>query len=312
MQIHLDELEALYGNGSAEVISAGNDLDFLPSAKKGFSFPKLSRPKFALPKLNVIAELKTLVILFIIVFSGFFFFTNAQLVFFTINDTFAPEAEVVVPELGALEEHASADQLQEKEEKLKELEEQFVALQETFRPEKTLAPTMKTFLDQKQETHGIDFNTLPPSDRLIIPDLNLNIPLIDVPVKGEEDFSEGQFDAELMQGAVKYPTTPMPGAQGNTLIFGHSSTEWRKHNEYGFIFRNLPKLQVGQRFQIVWKGQLMTYEMVERKIVLPKQVSDYYHEIQEQEGSFVTLMGCYPIGSNAKRIMVVAKQVDND
>ena len=52
--------------------------------------------------------------------------------------------------------------------------------------------------------------------------------------------------------------------------------------------------------------------MVERKIVLPKQVPEYYHEIQDKEGSFVTLMGCYPIGSNAKRMMVVAKKVANE
>jgi hypothetical protein len=40
---------------------------------------------------------------------------------------------------------------------------------------------MQEFLDQSQESHGINFNILPPSNRLIIPDLNVNIPLIDIP-----------------------------------------------------------------------------------------------------------------------------------
>lgn len=169
---------------------------------------------------------------------------------------------------------------------------------------------MQSFLDQKQETHRLNFNTLPPTNRLIISDLNINVPLIDVPVKKGNDFTEGNFDEELMQGVVKYPTTAIPGAQGNSLLFGHSSTERWKKNPYGIVFRNLPKLQAGQQFQIVWNGQLTTYEMIERKVVLPKEVADYYHEFQNKGESFVTLMGCYPIGSDAKRMMVVAKKVN--
>lgn len=305
MYVHLDELEALYGSTQIETVIS--QAEVAVSTKKRFSLPR-----FSLPKLNVLSELKTLVILFVIVFSGFFFFTNARLVLFTINDTFSEQETQSAGDLEALAEHESADQLEQKAQKLNELEAQFTELQKNFRTEEKLAPTMKDFLDKKQETHALDFNTLPPTNRLIIPDLNINIPLVDVPIKGKEDFSEGQFDEELMQGAVKYPTTPVPGAQGNSLIFGHSSTEWWKHNEYGFVFRNLPRLQAGQKFQIVWNGQLTTYEMVERKIVLPKQVPEYYHEIQDKDWSFVTLMWCYPIGSNAKRMMVVAKKVSNE
>ena len=47
--------------------------------------------------------------------------------------------------------------------------------------------------------------------------------------------------------------------------------------------------------------------MLERKIIYPKDVAEYY-----QKGSFITLMGCYPIGSNAQRIMVVAKKINNE
>lgn len=108
---------------------------------------------------------------------------------------------------------------------------------------------------------------------------------------------------------MKYPTTPTPGQKGNTLIFGHTSSEWWKKNEYGVVFRNLPKLKVGQRFQVLWNGQLTTYEMVERKVVLPKDVVEYYHTFSDGAESYVTLMGCYPIGTADKRMMVVAKKV---
>jgi LPXTG-site transpeptidase (sortase) family protein len=128
----------------------------------------------------------------------------------------------------------------------------------------------------------------------------------------EEDFENGNFDEELMNGVVKYPTTATPGSQGNSLIFWHSSSEWWKHNEYGFIFRNLPTLQPGQKIQVIWNWQLTTYEMIERKVVNPKEVWDYYHQFVRDWEYYLTLMGCYPIWSSSQRMMVVAKKVAND
>ncbi len=272
--IHLDELKALYATNTP------SDIAFSPVEAVVQSREQLfSRTRF--PMLNWVAELKIMAILFAVVFSGFFFFTNAKLLMFTFNDAFSEE--LTVPETMHLElEHTITD-IGDQKEKMLALEEEFAQIQQQQRQEKPLALTMQEFLDKKQITHSLEFNTLPPSNRLMIPDLNINVPLVDIPAKGGEDFSQGNFDEELMQGVVKYPTTPSPGSQGNALIFGHSSTEWRKHNEYGFVFRNLPKLKAGQRFQVLWNGQLSTYEMIERKVVLPKQVSDYYHEFQDQE-----------------------------
>jgi len=64
---------------------------------------------------------------------------------------------------------------------------------------------------------------------------------------------KGDFDLELRDGAVKYPTTPMPGEGGNTLIFGHTSQERREKNPYGTVFSQLPKLQYGDEIKVVWK-----------------------------------------------------------
>jgi LPXTG-site transpeptidase (sortase) family protein len=128
----------------------------------------------------------------------------------------------------------------------------------------------------------------------------------------EEDFENGNFDEELMHGVVKYPTTAAPWSQWNSLIFWHSSSEWWKHNEYWFIFRNLPRLQPGQKIQVIWNGQLTTYEMVERKVVNPKEVGNYYHEFVRDWEYYLTLMGCYPIWSSSQRMMVVAKKITNE
>ena len=208
------------------------------------------------------------------------------------------------------EEHESAELKQETAQELAQLENRFTQIKKDKIEGQSISTTLQEFLDKKWEQHTIDFNTLPPGNRLIIPDLNINAPLIDTEASGVIDFSKENFDEELTKGVVKYPTTPIPGKKGNTLIFGHTSSEWWKKNEYGVIFRNIPKLKAGQKFYVIWNGKKTAYEMVERKVVRPKEVENYYHEFSDKEESYLTLMGCYPIWTADKRMMIVAKKIE--
>ena len=260
---------------------------------------------------NWLKEAKIFSILLVSVLTLFFFFTNAQLVMVMAQDLFSWNQSWDHQLL--LEEntmHQSAELKPETAEELQELETQFAKIKQKKLESQTLSTTMEEFLDKKWEQHTIDFNTLPPGNRLIIPDLNINAPLIDTEESGVIDFSKENFDEELTKGVVKYPTTPTPGNKGNTLIFGHTSSEWWKKNEYGVIFRNIPKLKAGQKFYVIWNGKKTAYEMVERKVVRPKDVENYYHEFSDKNESYLTLMGCYPIWTADKRMMVVAKKIE--
>ena len=260
---------------------------------------------------NWLKEAKIFSILLVSVLTLFFFFTNAQLVMVMAQDLFSSNGSWDHQLL--LEEntmHQSAELKPETAEELQQLETQFARIKQKKLESQTLSTTMEEFLDKKWEQHTIDFNTLPPGNRLIIPDLNIDAPLIDTEENGVIDFSKENFDEELTKGVVKYPTTPTPGNKGNTLIFGHTSSEWWKKNEYGVIFRNIPKLKAGQKFYVIWNGKKTAYEMVERKVVRPKDVENYYHEFSDKNESYLTLMGCYPIWTADKRMMVVAKKIE--
>ena len=255
-------------------------------------------------------EVKNFSILLISVLTLFYFFTNAQLIIVMAEDLFTTSgtgnAELILNE----EEHESAELKQETAQELEQLENRFTQIKKDKIEGQSISTTLQEFLDKKWEQHTIDFNTLPPGNRLIIPDLNINAPLIDTEASGVIDFSKENFDEELTKGVVKYPTTPIPGNKGNTLIFGHTSSEWWKKNEYGVIFRNIPKLKAGQKFYVIWNGKKTAYEMVERKVVRPKEVENYYHEFSDKEESYLTLMGCYPIWTADKRMMIVAKKIE--
>lgn len=62
-----------------------------------------------------------------------------------------------------------------------------------------LANSIQDFLNKNTQQHPLPFNTLPPTNRLIIPSLNLDVPLINIVAKEGQDFAEGDFDKELMQ-----------------------------------------------------------------------------------------------------------------
>lgn len=275
---------------------------FSPSfSKKTFHFfdPKVARKR--------VKEAKAVVVIFLVILSWFYFFTNAQLVFYTFYDVFASANAVDLSQISETLVHNAAGE--NKEERLSQLESRFEEIQKQVFSGEQLALGMEEFI-ATEDSHAIDYNILPPTNRLIIPDLNINVPLIDAEANGRVDFSNEDFDDELTKWVVKYPTTPTPGQNWNTLLFGHTSTERWKKNAYGVVFRNIPKLKIWQRFQIIWNGQLTTYEMVERKVVLPKNVEEYYNLFADKDESYVTLMGCYPIGTANQRMMVVAKKVE--
>ena len=89
---------------------------------------------------------------------------------------------------------------------------------------------------------------------------------------------------------MKYPTTPAPGEEGNTLLFGHTSYVVWKTNPYGTIFKDLPKLKDSTLIQILRKGKLYEYKVVDLFIINPKQVNAQYMTYQNAGGSYVTLL----------------------
>ncbi|HMT01137.1 MAG TPA: sortase [Candidatus Absconditabacterales bacterium] len=170
-----------------------------------------------------------------------------------------------------------------------------------------IALNYETQLKKNTQLTRFDFNLLPPENRIIIPSIDIDAPVVDLQYAAMENFEAGNYDTELYSGTVKYPTTPDPGSSGNSLIFGHTSFYWRKHNPYGTIFARLPKLKKSDQIQVIWNGKLHTYRVKEKIIVSPDKVKQTY--LSYKNGNFLTLMGCYPVGSDKDRILIIAELV---
>lgn len=162
----------------------------------------------------------------------------------------------------------------------------------------------KNNLQENLSSYNLDFNLLPPTDRVIIPSIDINTPLLQSSFnKHIDNITKEDFDKDLFRWVVQYPTTPGAGMGGNTLIFGHTSYESRKKNPYATIFSQLPKLKNGDNMQIIQNGKLYEYEVIGRSIVSPNKVNEEY--LKYTNWNYLTLLGCYPIWSDKQRILVI-------
>lgn len=87
------------------------------------------------------------------------------------------------------------------------------------------------YFNQDVEHVSLSVNIAPYEDRIIIPKIGKNIPLVNVEHREADTSTEWEkiFMKELENGIVKYPGSADPGEVGNSFIFGHSSNyPWAK------------------------------------------------------------------------------------
>ncbi len=151
----------------------------------------------------------------------------------------------------------------------------------------------------------------PPENRLIIPKLNLNVPLVQPSLTAllKEDWPQVEKDIQkaLEGGVVHYPGTARPGQAGNFFVTGHSSYyPWAAGN-YKTVFARLHQLNVGDEYWVYYGGDKHRYTVIEKKEVSPSDISVLDQPMGER---LATLMTCTPVGTTLRRLIVLAQEVD--
>ncbi|HBB27390.1 TPA: hypothetical protein DCZ36_02760 [Candidatus Gracilibacteria bacterium] len=180
----------------------------------------------------------------------------------------------------------------------KKLEESNTAVREDrFSPKRLISIEAKI---------DIDLDITPYDNRIIIPKIGKNIPLVDVRLDAGFDFDhiENIFMQELEKGIVRYPGTAKPGETGNTFIFGHSSNyPWVK-GEYNSVFALLDELTFGDEIIVYYNQKKFIYIIREKKVVKPGNVKILERGDTKKE---ISLMTCWPIGTTLNRLIVFAE-----
>ncbi len=149
----------------------------------------------------------------------------------------------------------------------------------------------------------------PPDDRVIIPRINQNVPIVNVSsenlIKRDWNALETDIQDALKEGVVHYPGTAQPGDRGNVVITGHSSYFPWDPGRFKDVFALLHEIVVGDTVIVYHDQHKYTYEVFEKKVVNPDEV-----EVLTQEGDErLTLITCTPVGTNLRRLIVFARPV---
>ncbi len=124
-------------------------------------------------------------------------------------------------------------------------------------------------------------------------------------IKDVEGNKKDVYMEELKKGVAHYKGTALPGENppdskaGNIFIFGHSSAVVGQ-GDYSKIFARLGELEEEDKIVVYYQDEEIEYTVFEKKIVEKDDLSVLKPTEKEQ----LTLMTCWPIRSNEKRLII--------
>lgn len=127
--------------------------------------------------------------------------------------------------------------------------------------------------------------------RIKIPSIDLDLPIY-----------HGTSDDTLMEGAghLEGSSLPVGGMGTHSVITAHRGLA------NATMFSNLDQVDIGDRFTIEVMGEVLTYEVIETKVVAPED-TDSLRSVADND--LVMLVTCTPLGINTHRILVTAERV---
>lgn len=163
--------------------------------------------------------------------------------------------------------------------------------------------SLKSFVNLKDEKPTLDIDITPYENRIIIPKIGKNIPLVDIAnrvVSGQNELQE-IFMKELEKWVVRYPWSVKPGEIWNTFIFWHSSNfPWIKW-DYNDVFATLNNVKNWEDLIIYYNQKKYVYTIKERNIINPWNIWIFKWNRTKAQ---VMIMTCRPIWTTLNRLVL--------
>jgi len=149
-----------------------------------------------------------------------------------------------------------------------------------------------------------DMKIYPSDNRLYIPRINKNVPLITVPQHQNWNQLENNIQSGLQEGVVVHPISHSPGNFGNFFLTGHSSYYTWDEGRFKDVFALLHEVKVGDSVEVYWEGKKYVYKIKAEEVVSPTAVEVLN---QPKDKFLITLMTCTPVGTNKNRLILTGE-----
>jgi len=167
----------------------------------------------------------------------------------------------------------------------------------------------KLIKTQDKENLKLNIEITPYENRIVIPKIWKNIPLIDIKNRNIDWQKElnNIFMKELEKWVIRYPGSAIPGKDWTTFIFWHSSNfPWIKW-DYNDVFALLDKVVYDDEIMVYYWQKKYVYKIREKKVITPGDVSILERNKKKSE---ITLMTCRPIWTTINRLIVIWELVE--
>lgn len=160
----------------------------------------------------------------------------------------------------------------------------------------------------KNDDVALDIEITPYENRIVIPKIGKNIPLVDIShpnVQGVDELND-IFMKELENGVVRYPGSAKPGEVGNSFIFGHSSNFPWMEGKYNDVFALLDKVSFDDEIIVYYGQEKYIYKIQTKNVIRPGDVSVLKNN-SEAWKTQISLMTCWPIGTTLNRLVLTGE-----
>ena len=164
--------------------------------------------------------------------------------------------------------------------------------------------TASGFFEGVEETNIVDDNNFKYTEKgnsIEISKLNLEVPLI----IGKNTI-KSTLEGQLRKGVVYFPSSALPGQNGETIVLGHSARPSWPETNYNWVFSELNQLKIGDKIVINFNHREYTY------IVKSTYFINRGDEIQNdltKSDNMLLLISCWPPGQDIQRIVVQAQLI---
>lgn len=140
---------------------------------------------------------------------------------------------------------------------------------------------------------------------LYIPKIGTNAKVI----RNIDPYNKEQYTTALETGIAHAKESSLPGENGNIFLFAHSAVNFYERNKYHVYFYLLGELETNDIIYISYNSEIYKYKVTENKIVDKTEVK--YLSSTNTEEQTLTLMTCWPAGTDWKRTLIVATRVED-
>jgi LPXTG-site transpeptidase (sortase) family protein len=165
------------------------------------------------------------------------------------------------------------------------------------------APVVGIEINYNLNKSKATINQINPIDKnfgIVIPAIGANAKII----AQVDPYNSSIYQIALTKGVAQASGTALPDQLGNMFLFSHSSVNILEATRYNSVFYLLTKLKNSDEIYIYYKNAMYKYKVSEIKIVDAKDVA---YLSPASEIKTLTLMTCWPAGTDYKRLIVIAQ-----